>query len=217
MNRVAHPALSSGALREIVDRAVGSQERQRKKRRRYEQRRPSHLLRRLLGFVLYAGGLGAISYAIVRMLHIGTCASGPSPYVIGRECPSDTGWLGGLFAGSAFACLIGGAMLGAGLALPMGLGFVVMGGALLYGGVTAPSSAAGAALAGYTVGGVFVVMGLVFIAAGIWARASSCKDTAPTLTAVGLAALIGATAPRPAAGAPPSNDDPGKEGSGWDS
>ncbi|MGZ4400411.1 MAG: hypothetical protein ACXVYM_06030, partial [Gaiellaceae bacterium] len=68
---------------------------------------------------------------VVRLLHIGTCAWGPTPYLIGRQCPSETGTLMGLFAGAAIACLIGAVIAGVGLAFSLGVSFTVLGAAML--------------------------------------------------------------------------------------
>jgi hypothetical protein len=182
-------------LREIVDRATGAVEEKHERRtRRY---RPSRILRTLIGIALFLGGLSGFGYGLVHMMHIGNCASGPTPYAIERQCPSGSGWYFLLLVGSIFAALIGAAVAGLGLALPMGVGFTVIGAVAVYGGLTAPDSAQGAALAGYTVGPIFIVMGLVYLGFAIWSRRSSGTDTEPTISAVGLSQLIAATAPKP--------------------
>jgi hypothetical protein len=184
-----------GGLREIVERATHPGETAPEPRpRRY---RPSRLLRTLIGLVLYVGGLGGLGYGLVRLMHIGTCASGNTPYVIGRQCPSGTGWYIAVLVGGIFAAMIGAAIVELGLALPMGIGFTTIGALALYGGLTAPGSAQGAAAAGYTVGPIFIVMGLVYLVFAIWSRRGSSTSAEPTLSVGGLAQLINATAPKP--------------------
>ncbi|MGZ4383355.1 MAG: hypothetical protein ACXVY8_07250 [Gaiellaceae bacterium] len=121
--------MDGGDLREIVDRATGPSEEKRGLRSRGY--RPSRLLRALIGLALFAAGLSGLTYAVVRLLHIGTCAWGPTPYLIGRQCPSETGTLMGLFAGAAIACLIGAVIAGVGLAFSLGVSFTVLGAAML--------------------------------------------------------------------------------------
>lgn len=187
--------VDGGGLREIVDRATGAGEE--KPERRPRQYRPSRLLRTPIGLVLYVAGLSGLGYGLVHLMHVGTCGSGPTPYVIARQCPSGTGWYVALLIAGIFAALIGAVVAGLGLALPMGVGFTAIGAAALHGGLTAPGSAQGAAMAGYTVGPVFIVMGLVYLGFAIWTWRGSRTDTEPTMSAVGLAQLIGATAPKP--------------------
>ena len=159
------------------------------------------------------GGVGGFSYALVRLIHTGTCASGNTPYVIGRQCPSGTGALIGLLIGALFVALVGVAVAGVGLALPGGLGFTGAGAAMLYAGATAPSGNAGGALAGYTVGGTFVAMGLAYLAFAIWSWRGSRDDSEPRVSAIGLAQLIAATAPKPLdAGKLPEDEQPEKGG-----
>jgi hypothetical protein len=200
--------VDDGGLREIVERATHpDKETPGSRERRPRQYRPSRVLRALIGLVIFAGGLSGLGYGLVHLMHIGTCASGNTPYVIGRQCPSGTGWYIALLFGSVFAALIGAAVAGLGMSLPMGVGFTAIGAVALYGGLSAPGSAQGAAAAGYTVGPIFIVMGLAYLAVAIWIRRGSRTDTEPTLSAVGLAQLIGATAPKPLPGGELSKDE----------
>lgn len=182
-------------LREIVDRATGAGEEKRERRER--QPRPSRVLRVLIGLLLFAGGLAGVSYPLVRLMRVGTCASGNTPYQIARQCPSGTGMWIGILAGSIFLTLIGAGIASIGMSLPMGIGFTALGAVALYGGLTAPSSSQGGALAGYTVGPIFIVMGLLYLSFAIWSWRSSRSDTEPVLSAAGLSQLIAATAPKP--------------------
>ncbi len=202
-----------GGLREIVERA-SHPEAEEKTKPQVRRRPPSRVLRTLIGIVLYVGGLAGLSIGLVHMMHIGTCASGNTPYVIGRQCPSGTGWYFALLFGSVFVTLIGATVAGLGMSLPMGVGFTTLGAVALYGGLTAPGSAQGAAAAGYTVGPIFLVMGLVYLGFGIWNRRGSSNSAEPALSAVGLAQLINATAPKALADNKLSKDEEQREKGG---
>lgn len=202
--------LDGGGLREIVERAKHTKVSEETPEPSTKRRRPpSHALRTLIGLALYFGALAGFSIGLVQMMHIGSCGSGSSAFSSGPECPSGTGWYVGLMILSVFAAMIGSALAGLGIAIPMGLGFTVLGAAALYGGLTAPDSADTVAT-GYAMGSTFIVMGLVSLGFGIWFRQSmsSAADSGaePTLSPVGLAQLIGATAPKPL-----SSKAPGKE------
>ena len=201
MNRSA----DSGDLRSIVDRATGVAEE--KPERSPSQRKPSRVLRVVIGLVMLAGGTGGLGYALVRLIHTGTCASGNTPYVIERQCPSGTGVLIGLLIGGLLVALIGVGVAGIGLAFPGGLAFAGAGAAMLYAGATAPSDAPGAAAAGYSVGGTFLAMGLAYLAFAIWSWRASRDDSAPRISAIGLSQLIAATAPKPLASGKLSEDE----------
>ena len=183
----------SDDLRSIVDKATGVAEE--KPERSSQRRKPSRVLRVVIGLAMLVGGTGAFGYAVVRLIHTGTCASGNTPYVIARQCPSGTGALMGLLIGTFLVALIGVAVAGVGLALPGGLAFTGICAAMLYGGATAGN--AGGRVAGYTVGGTFVAMGLLYLTLAIWFRRGSPDDSAPRVSAVGLSQLIKATAPKP--------------------
>ena len=65
-----------------------------------------YFLRTTIGLGLLIASIVAISYAVYQLLQIGTCASG-GPYVIGRECPEGTEWLGLTIPISVFVMLFG--------------------------------------------------------------------------------------------------------------
>lgn len=209
--------LEDGGLREIVERAKHANIAEETPEPRPKRRRPpSRVLRTLIGLALYIGALTGFSIALVHMMHIGSCGSGSSTFSNGPECPSGTGWYVGLMIVSVFAALIGSAIAGLGIGIPMGLGFTVIGAAALYGGLTAPDSADTTAT-GYAMGSTFIVMGLVCLGFTIWFRRSLAgteSEAEPTLSPVGLAQLIGATAPKPLPGNELSKEEeqPGKGG-----
>ena len=183
----------SDDLRGIVDKATGVAEKE-PERRRPRRYRPSRVLRALIGLAMLVGGTGGFGYALVRLLHTGTCASGNTPYVIARQCPSGTGWLIGLLMGGVIVALIGTGIAGVGLAFPGGLAFTGVGAAALYVGITGAGNAGGTS-AGYSVGITFLVMGLGYLAWAIWSWRGSRDDSAPQLSAVGISQMIAATAP----------------------
>lgn len=157
------------------------------------------------------GGSGGLGYSLYRLLHTGTCASGNTPYVIARQCPSGTGWLIGILVGSIFVALIGAGVAAVGLALPGGLGFTGVGAVALYVGITGAGNAGGTS-AGYSVGITFLVMGLGYLAWAISSWRASRDDSAPQLTAVGLSQMIAATAPKPFPGDNVSEHDQPEKG-----
>jgi hypothetical protein len=90
-------------------------------------------VRVFLGSALSLGGIAAIGAAIVHLLHVGTCASGNTPYVIARTCPSGTGSYALLIGAGLLVAGIGAAIAGRGLLVWGGLGFTGVGIAALYG------------------------------------------------------------------------------------
>lgn len=204
MTETGSSGSSDPTLREMVDRATGAAVEKHEPARPPRERHTGRDLRILIGLVMFAGGLSGVCYTLVRLFHTGTCASGNTPYVIARQCPSGTGALIGIMVGSIFLALIGGGVMAIGVTFPMGVGFTAMGAAALYAGLTAQGDAAGARSTGYLLGGIFIVMGLVQLAFALWYWLSGRKDTdRPTLTAQGLSQLISATAPRPVYPTPP--------------
>jgi len=70
-----------------------------------------------LGMAITLIGLLASTWAMYRLMHTGTCASG-GPYVIAHQCPGGTGLrilglMGGIALGVAGALVAGSAALGA--------------------------------------------------------------------------------------------------------
>jgi len=160
---------------------------------------------------MLVGGTSGLGYALVRLLHTGTCASGNTPYAIARQCPSGTGWLIGLLMGGVIVALIGTAIAGVGLAFPGGLAFTGVGAAALYVGITGAGNAGGTS-AGYSVGITFLVMGLLYLASSISSWRDSRDDTTPKLSATGLSQMIAATAPKPLDTTKLPGDEPPKQG-----
>lgn len=106
--------------------------------------------RALLGMAVTLAGLLASTWAMYRLMHTGTCASG-GPYVIAHQCPSGTALqilalMGGILAGLAGAGIAGSAALGA---LWFGLFFTLSG---------ADAMVAFGGTGGILFGGFFVVL-----------------------------------------------------------
>ncbi len=123
-----------------------------------------HSLRRLIGFACLVVALGALlglDYAVYVLASFGTCASG-GPYVIARPCPAGTGQLIAILLVSIFVALGSGiatwALLGArwgslvwaGLFVPLGVGFALVG-----------HDNANIAVVFYCLSAMFVIMGIV--------------------------------------------------------
>jgi Short C-terminal domain len=65
-----------------------------------------------LGIAVMLGALGLLTWAIVDLVQIGTCASG-GPYEIAQECPEGTGTKIGLVFGTVILFLVGVAVFAA--------------------------------------------------------------------------------------------------------
>jgi hypothetical protein len=176
-------------------------------------------VRGFIGSALALGGIAAIGTAIVHLAHIGTCASGNTPFVIARTCPTDTASHALLIGAGLLGAGIGAAIAGRGLLIWGGLGFTGVGIAALYGAATVPAGAGGGgSLGGYIVGGVFIPMGLAALAF-VWAmkrddRRERSNPTSARLTGLGLQSMIAATAPKPLPG---HDADLQPKGPRWDS
>jgi hypothetical protein len=176
-------------------------------------------VRAFIGSALAVGGITAIGVAIVHLLHIGTCASGNTPFVIARTCPSGTASYALLIPGGLVVAFIGAAIAGLGLLIWGGLGFTVVGIAAIYGAATVPAgSGGGGSLGGYIVAGVFIPMGLAALAFASAMKRDDRREranpTAARLSGIGLATMIAATAPKPLPG---HDADLQPKGSRWDS
>ncbi|MFN2527696.1 MAG: hypothetical protein ABR584_03165 [Candidatus Baltobacteraceae bacterium] len=57
---------------------------------------------RLIGFGLLIACLGVSIWDLYHLAQIGTCASGPSPYEISRQCPQGSSALGWSLAAAIF-------------------------------------------------------------------------------------------------------------------
>jgi hypothetical protein len=140
--------------------------------------------------------VGALALACVELAHLmdtGTCASG-GPYVSAHPCPAGTGARIGLLVGAIFVYVIALIFSGQGMFL-YGLLFVVLSAVFIRGAVTDDDFAA----AGWIVGVVFAVMGIVplFLAIRGW---FSHDDEQARERPGGLAAYTQvAMAPAPAA------------------
>ena len=135
-----------------------------------------YVFRTIVGLGLEVAVLVAISLTIYKLLGVGTCASG-GPYVVARECPEGTEWLGLLIPGSVFVGLFGIALYamrgappgsdkkgGAGFAALLGWSGLFLGIAFAcFWGVWGPNAnpGPGGELGGLIVGFLFVPMGLI--------------------------------------------------------
>lgn len=134
-----------------------------------------YVIRTIVGLGLEVAGVVAISYAVYKLLGVGTCASG-GPYDIARECPEGTEWLGLAIPASVFVMLIGGTLYatrgaapgsdkkgGAGFAMLLGWSGLFLGIAFAcFWGVWGPDAnpGPGGKEGGLIVGFLFVPMGL---------------------------------------------------------
>ncbi|MDQ2675289.1 MAG: SHOCT domain-containing protein [Actinomycetota bacterium] len=146
-----------------------------------------YVLRTVIGLGLEVAGIVAVSYAIYKLLGVGTCASG-GPYEIARECPEGTEWLGLAIPASVFVMLFGGGLYaargaapgserkgGAGFALLLGWSGLFLGIAFAcFWGVWGPDAnpGPGGKEGGLIVGFLFVPMGLI----PVWAALSGYRD-----------------------------------------
>ena len=145
-----------------------------------------YVLRTVIGLGLEVAGIVAISYAIYKLLGVGTCASG-GPYEIARQCPEGTEWLGLAIPASVFVMLFGGGLYaargaapgsdkpgGAGFALLLGWSGLFLGIAFAcFWGVWGPDAnpGPGGKEGGLIVGFLFVPMGLI----PVWAALSGLR------------------------------------------
>jgi hypothetical protein len=176
-------------------------------------------VRAFIGSTLAVGGIAAIGVAIVHLLHIGSCASGNTPFVIARPCPSGTASYALLIPGGLLVACIGIAIAGMGMLIWGGMGFMALGIAAIYGAATAPAgSGSGGSLGGYIVGGVFIPMGLAALAFVLSMRRDGHRQTAKSpparLSGLGLRTMIATTSPKPLPG---HETDLQPKGSRWDS
>jgi Short C-terminal domain len=153
-----------------------------------------YLLKAGIGLALFLGSVIVFNVELQKLLDIGTCASGNTPYAISRPCPEGTGTTILLVMGSVVTGLVGCAIfafrgdppwgerkrsfgfLGLG-ALAWGIFFAGTGAALLigqpYGEITDPQtgeavSNAGSQLGSTITGITFLIMGLPPLLLGVW-------------------------------------------------
>ncbi len=146
----------------------------------------------LLAGVIAVAALALACVELAKLMDTGTCASG-GPYVSANPCPEGTGTQILLLMGAILVFVI--AMLASGQGLFLfGLLFVALSAMFIRGAITDDNFAA----AGYTVGAIFAVMGVVpmFMAIRGWFEDD---NSAARSRASGLAAFTQvAMAPAPA-------------------
>jgi hypothetical protein len=134
-----------------------------------------YLVKAVVGFGVFIGGLILFNVKLVQLMEIGTCGSGNTPYVVRNPCPAGTGTSILLLMAGIFAALIGAFMFAlrgdppwrrrrAGgvstFATLWGIAFTGTGVTALAAGLTDQELGQGGELAGYIVGGTFLVMGV---------------------------------------------------------
>jgi hypothetical protein len=154
----------------------------------------AYLVKAFIGAALFIGSVIVFNVELQKLLDIGTCASGNTPYQISRPCPEGTGTKILLVMGSVFAGLIGCAIFafrgdppwgerkrsvgffGLGT-LAWGIFFAGTGVALLlgkpYGQITDPQTGEVVANAGSQLGATitavtFLIMGVPALLLGLW-------------------------------------------------
>jgi hypothetical protein len=155
-----------------------------------------YLFKAGVGLALFIGGVVLFNVELQKVLDIGTCASGNTPYEISRPCPAGTGTTIVLMMGSIFGALIGagifafrgdppwgqrrrsmGGMFGLGV-LAWGFFFAGTGVALLLGkpyGDVASGTQAGSQLGATITAVTFLVMGVPALAIGLWGVVSGLR------------------------------------------
>ena len=137
-------------------------------------------------FVICVVAVGALALACVEIAHLmdtGTCASG-GPYVSANPCPAGTGTRILLLTGAILVYVVALLFSGQGMFF-YGLLFVVLSAVFIRGALTDDGFAA----AGWIVGVVFAVMGVVpmYLAVRGW---FSGDDEAARARAAGLSAYL---------------------------
>lgn len=112
--------------------------------------------------IIALASLAGMTAEILKLMDIGTCASGNTAYVVAQQCPDGTGTtiliLTGCIIAFTFSTIaISFSDFAAG-AFWFGLLFVVLGGAFLYSAITSDTNGAGV---GYFIGPLFLLMGIV--------------------------------------------------------
>lgn len=168
-----------------------------------------YLVKAIVGFAIFLGGLILFNVKLVQLLEIGTCASGNTPYAIRSPCPAGTGTAILLLIGGVFAALIGAFMFalrgespwsrGRGhrvstYAMLWGIGFAGTGAVALITGLTDDSLGQGGELGAIIVGATFLVMGVPALLAAIWSLVSGLRsrDESPMSSADAAGSSTGA-------------------------
>jgi hypothetical protein len=144
--------------------------------------------------LLALASLAGMTVEILKLMEVGTCASGNTAYVIANPCPKGTGTTILILTACiiVYTCVmiaISFSDFAAG-AFWFGMLFVVLGGAFVYAAVTSDTNGAGV---GYIIGPIFILMGVFPLFAGAKDMIESHGDdeSAPAPTAAnGVAAQL---------------------------
>jgi hypothetical protein len=153
-------------------------------------------LRTIAGLVLCVAATAAMGLALWHLLDTGTCASG-GPYVSARPCPDGTTtWI--LLAPASVIVLLAGMALMGRLIVPWTIFFAGTGGTLVAAALAGDLGPGGSSAA-WSVGPMFVLMGVV---PGVWALATWLRERGEPEPASGgwlppvAGGWLGATSPR---------------------
>jgi hypothetical protein len=137
--------------------------------------------------------LAGMTIELLKLMDVGTCASGNTAYVVAQQCPDGTGTsiliLTGCIIAFTFSTIaISFSDFGAG-AFWFGLLFVVLGGAFVYAALTSDSNGAGV---GFIIGPLFLLMGIVPLIMGAREMIDALGegDDPPPNAAAGLSAQL---------------------------
>lgn len=134
--------------------------------------------RKLIGAAVMLAGLAAFAWGLFHLIQTGTCASGNQPFVIARECPEGTGLKATALMLGVVVGLIGGFVAGVGMAV-VPLIFMTVGGASIA-SANLGDVPEGMGAFPYAFGIPFIVVGLIWLGAGVALKKSFSRPSAPS-------------------------------------
>src|SRR5882672_8275005 len=143
--------------------------------------------------VVALASLVGMTIEILKLMDVGTCASGNTAYVVAQQCPDGTGTtiliLTGCIIVFTFSTIAISFTDFAAGAFWFGLLFVVLGGAFLYSAITSDTTGAGV---GFIIGPLFLLMGIVPLFMGVRDMIESIgeSDDPPPSAIAGLSAQL---------------------------